>query len=230
MWPRKGGTVEDDQDSALFIENFGEPTARDPVPRASFCQWAGILRESLLSYWRRDGWATYANGRLWTVNPEDYEHLVHAWLEGTPFLSIDTYHAFARSAFGKLYLCGEASGVGVSIDPIRGEAFALQNRLRFKSLTQQNGGIKVFFACAELDDFDLLDADEELLFDRALSTCGPLLADEMYGFEPALVCGGEVAIGNLRRLKLQPHLHRLRQFATPSFPRYAVDAKPLAPM
>jgi len=41
---------------------------------------------------------------------------------------------------------------GVSIDPIRSEVFALQNCLRPKSLARQNGGIKAFFACAELDD------------------------------------------------------------------------------
>jgi hypothetical protein len=54
------------------------------------------------------------------------------------------------------------------------------------------------------------------------------MADEMYGFEPVLVCGGEVAIGNLRRLKLQPHLHMLREFAALAFPRYANNVKPLA--
>jgi len=69
---------------------------------------------------------------------------------------------------------------------------------------------------------------EELSFDRVVSTCGHLMADEMYGFEPVLVCGGEVAIGNLRRLKLQPHLHMLREFAALAFPRYAKNVKPLA--
>jgi len=100
--------MEDDQDFALFIENFGEATARDPVPEASLRRWAGILPDSLLRYWRRDGWANYGNGRLWTVNPEDYEDLMHAWLEETPFSQIDSYHVFARSGFGRLYLCGEA--------------------------------------------------------------------------------------------------------------------------
>ncbi|MEN5390914.1 T6SS immunity protein Tdi1 domain-containing protein [[Pseudomonas] hibiscicola] len=100
--------------------------------------------------------------------------------------------------------------------------------MRPKSLARQEGGIKAFFACAELDDFDLMDGDEELLFDRAVNTCGNLLADEMFGFEPALVCGGQITIENVRKLKIQPHLHMLREFATPAFPRYAIDVKPLA--
>jgi len=220
--------MEEDQDFALFIENFGEASERASVPRASFSKWAGVLPASLLSYWHRDGWANYGNGRLWTVNPEDYEGSVHAWLAGTPFSSIDTYHAFARSGFGMLFLCGEASGAGLSINPIRSEVFALQNCLRPKSLGRQDSGIKAFFGCAELDDFDLVDEAEEPLFERAVSRCGPLLVDEIYGFEPALACGGEAAITNLRRLKLQPHLHILREFAAPSFPRYAIDVKPLS--
>lgn len=220
--------MEEDEDFAIFMESFGEATEHDPVPETAFSKWTGILPESLLSYWRRDGWANYGNGRLWTVNPEDYEGLMHSWLAGTPFSLIDTYHVFARSGFGRLYLCGEASGVGVSIDPIRSEVFALQNCLRPKSLARQEGGIKASFACAELEDFDLMDGAEELPFDRVVSTCGHLMADEIYGFEPALVCGGEVAIGNLRRFKLQPHLHMLREFAAPAFPRYANNVKPLA--
>jgi len=220
--------MDDDQDFALFIETFGEASGHAAVPETSFTRWAGILPESLLIYWRRDGWASYGNGRLWTVNPEEYGGLVGAWLAGTPFPLIDTCHVFARSGFGRFYLCGEASGAGLSIDPIRSEVFALQNCLRHKSLGQQDGGIKAFFACAELDDFDLADEAEELLFERALNRCGPLLADKMYGFEPALAYGGEASISNLRRLKLHPHLHMLREFAAPAFPRYAIDVKPLA--
>ena len=219
--------MEEDEDFALFIESFGEATEHDPVPETAFSKWTGILPESLLSYWRRDGWANYGNGRLWTVNPEDYEGLMHTWLADTPFPLIDTYHVFARSGFGRLYLCGEASGAGVSIDPIHSEVFALQNCLRPKSLARQEGGIKAFFACAELEDFDLMDGADELLFDTAVNMRGPLLADETYGFEPALVCGGEVVAGNLHRLKLQPYLHKLREFAAPAFPRYAIDVKRL---
>lgn len=220
--------LEHDEDFALFIEAFGEANEHIPAPEACFSKWLGILPASLLTYWRRDGWASYGDGRLWTVNPEGYEGVVDVWLAGTPFSHIDTYHVSARTGFGKLFLCGERSGVGLSIDPVRCKVFALQNRLRSKSIEQQDGGIKAFFACAELDDFDMEDGEEELLFDRAVEAFGALSADEMYGLEPALACGGEVALGNLSRLKLLPHLHMLREFEAPVFPRYAMDVKPLA--
>ncbi len=218
---------EEDPHFAWFIEKFGEPTARVSVPEASFNKWSGVLPASLLSYWQRDGWASYGNGRLWMVNPEEYEDAMQAWLDGTPFPMIDTYHVFARSGFGTLYLCGESSGKGVSISPIWNEVFGLQNCLRFKSIERQDGGIQAFFACANPEDFDLKNEDDDALFDSAAKMYGTLLADEMYGFEPALVCGGEVRLSNLRRIKLLPHLHMLRDFALPSFPSYAIDVKPL---
>lgn len=220
--------MEDDQYFAFFIENFGEATAHDPVPEASFRRWAGVLPESLLRCWRRDGWANYGNGRLWTVNPEDYEDQVHTWLEETPFPQIDSYHVFARSSFGDIYFCGESSGAGLVLSPVWNRILCLQSCLRFKPLVRQDSGIQAFFASARHEDFDLIDQAGEPLFERAMRTCGSLQADEMYGFEPALVCGGQVVIGNLRRLKLHPHLNLLRQFAAPAFPRYAIDAKPLA--
>ncbi|MCY1545520.1 GAD-like domain protein [compost metagenome] len=64
----------------------------------------------MLQIWQEEGWASYGNGRIWTVNPEDYEHIKDAWLSDTPLASIDNFHVVARSAFGDLYLSGEKRG------------------------------------------------------------------------------------------------------------------------
>lgn len=216
-----------DPDFELFVRTFGEAADRVSVPEECFDKWTNVLPASLLSYWREDGWASYGSGRLWTVNPDDYRDVKDAWLEQTPFASIDTYHVYARSGFGRLYLCGEASGRGASIDPIGNEVFALQNCLRFKSLDRQDGGIRAFFACRDLEDFDCRDDEGELLFERALDRLGRLRVDEMYGFEPALALGGNICLEGMRRVKIQQHLHLLRELEPPSFPKYSVGVKPL---
>ncbi len=103
----------------------------------------GHLARIALSYWRRDGWANYGNGRLWTVNPEDYDGLMRAWLAGTHLhRSIPTM--CLPEAGLDASTCGEASGAGLNIDPVSSEVFALQNCLRPKSLARQDGGIKAF--------------------------------------------------------------------------------------
>lgn len=185
--------------------------------------WSNKLPPILLTYWREEGWATYANGLLWIVNPDDYEYIKNIWLEDTPLATFDNFHVIARSAFGDLYLCGERTGRSVTIACPNNEILALKNKLKTKPLHDQDFSIKSFFACRDPEDFDYYDINGKLLFERAVEKYGPLEPDEMYGFEPALVMGGHPTLDNLRRLKLNPHLHILREFGSPTLPFSNID-------
>ena len=206
-----------------FIEKFGEATYRMPVPEITLAQWADKLPPILLTYWREEGWAGYANGRVWTVNPDEYEDIKDAWLEETSFANIDKFHVIARDAFGDLYLCGETTGASVTITCVHNEILALKNQLKPKSLPDLDPSIQALFGSAKLEDFDYKDTKGKYLFDRAMKKYGPLKPDEMYGFEPALVMGGDATLDNLRRVKLDPYLHILRQFDNPELPLSQLD-------
>lgn len=212
-----------DPDFAYFIKKFGEATHTTPVPETSLAQWHDKLPPALLTYWREEGWCGYANGRLWTVNPDDYEDIKDAWLDGTPLPNLDTFHVIARSAFGKLYLCGEKTGASITIICPHNEILALKNQLKPRSLHDQDPSVQALFGVAKLNSLDYPDMNGKLLFERAMKKYGPLAPDEVYGFEPALVLGGSATLANLRRLKIDPHLHILRQFDTPNFPFGGVD-------
>lgn len=202
---------------SYFIEKFGKATTRTVVPGAKIAKWSNKLPPVLLTYWREEGWAGYANGRLWTVNPDEYQDIKDAWLEETPFCTFDRFDVIARSAFGDLFVCGEKTGRSLTISCAHNETLALKNKLKPRSLLNQNPSVQSFFGSRKPEDFDYPDSSGELLFDRAMKTYGPLAPDEMYGFEPALVLGGNAKIENLRRFKLDPHLHILRQYAPQSF-------------
>ncbi len=212
-----------DPSFALFIKTFGEANFRTSPHEGSFARWSNKLPPILLTYWQKEGWASYANGLLWTVDPDDYEHIKNIWLEDTPLARVDTFHVIARSAFGNLYLCGERTGRSVTIACPNNEILALKNKLRTKPLHDQDFSIQSFFGSRDPEDFDYEDINGELLFERAVKKYGPLEPDEMYGFEPALVMGGHPTLDNLRRLKLNPHLHILRQFGSPILPFSNVD-------
>ncbi len=212
---------------AYFVEKFGEATQRTPVPEEIIREWEDKLPPLVMNIWRQEGWASYGDGRFWTVNPTDYAHIKDAWLAETPLATLDTFHVIARTAFGKLYLCGEKTGASTTIICIHNEILAQKNRLKPRSLQNQDSSIQALFGVAEPDGCDYKDTSGKLLFNRAMKKYGPLASDEMYGFEPALVLGGAPTLENLRRLKLDPHLLILRDFDTPTLPFSGVDLEKL---
>lgn len=216
-----------DEHFAEFIECFGEATHHTSVPESSVAKWENRLPPVLIEYWRNEGWAGYANGLLWTVNPDDFEDLKNAWLENTPLESFDDFHVIARSAFGNLYLCGERTGRSVTITCNQNEILALKNRLKPKTREAQNLTVQSLFGSSDPEDFDMPDSNGKLLFNRALKSCGALQPDELYGFEPALVLGGTPTLKNLRRLKLDQHLLILRNFEKPTLPFSDIDIEDL---
>ncbi|HEQ0196601.1 MULTISPECIES: GAD-like domain-containing protein [Pseudomonas] len=216
-----------DQDFAYFIKKFGEANSRTRIPEAVIANWTDKLPPLLLTIWRDEGWASYGEGRFWTVNPEDYEHIKDAWLENTPLADFDNFHVIARTAFGVLYLCGEKTGRSATIACLHNEILALKNKLKVRPLHDHDPSIQALFGASKPADFDYPDSNGKLLFERAVKKYGPLAQDEMYGFEPALVLGGSPTLENLRRLKLDPHLLILRNFDTPTLPFSGVDLEKL---
>ncbi|PTT89447.1 GAD-like domain protein [Pelomonas sp. HMWF004] len=214
-----------DEDFAFFISEFGEAQARREVPEDVIDRWKGRLPEKLLHYWKQEGWCGYADGLFWTVNPDDYEDLVDEWLEGTSLEEVDSFHVIARSGLGLLYLFGEQTGCGVRIDCSLHAIFA--HDLKRKSQDEIEQRLPWFFSNLEPKANDLKDANRVPLFKRALTALGPLAEDEMYGFEPALVLGGEMTLGHLRKVKLIQHLMILRQLAPPTIPFGNIDIEKL---
>lgn len=212
-----------DEDFAWFIGKFGEATHRVEASADTIERWRGRLPEQLMTYWREEGWCGYANGLFWSVNPDDYEDLISEWLAGTPLEKLDTFHVIARTAFGKLYACGEKAGPVVDVSCQLHAIFAQKKELRPRDAADLDFKIRGFFAGSRLDGCDLHTNDDGPLFERALKKLGPLAPDEMYALEPAVVLGGPIALDHLVRVKLDPHLTLLRQLAAPTMPYADVD-------
>lgn len=206
-----------DEDFEVFIEEFGEATHRVEVPSASIEKWRDKLPDQLLKYWNNEGWGSYANGLFWIVNPDDYEDLVNEWIEDTSLEQIDAFHVVGRTAFGNLYVCGERSGVNMTISCPLNAIFVLPKDLKPKSKEDQDWSVKSFIGLS-ISECDLKDESGVPLFEQALAKLGPLAADEVYGFEPAIVLGGKMRLENLAKLKLDVHLTILRQLASPTLP------------
>ncbi|OTA20399.1 GAD-like domain protein [Xenorhabdus beddingii] len=137
------------------------------------------------------------------------------WLEDTPFESIDSYHAIARNGFGKLYLCGEVTGLNLTIDCIFNTIFYSKERSYKKEKGKLDREISSFFGIKSNDGLDLKGNTKKGFFSCAVEKYGPLNENEIFGFEPAIILGGEIKLENVRKLDMHIHLDILRQFADP---------------
>lgn len=188
---------------ARFLEKFGSPVDRQDVPASSIEHYRGKLPTQLLEYWTEHGWCGYGDGIFWIVNPQEYEEVVASWIEGTELQKRDTYHLIARGAFGDLYLWGEKTGFSLKITSILSRCVIHD----FEPTPEQmDRKIQDFIVSRKVDSNDYGD-----LFKPAKKKLGTLRNDEMYGFVPALMFGGQDTLDHLEKVKAVEHLILLSQ-------------------
>ncbi|WP_406610081.1 GAD-like domain-containing protein [Agarivorans sp. JK6] len=185
-------------------EEFGPAEKSQHVPIETINKFKGKLPDKLLEYWQKYGWCSYAKGLFWTVNPEEWEPVLEAWIGNTEFMEKDAYHIIARSAFGELLFWGENTGHSLSINPIYGLVFPSFNTSYERA--KEDLELQLFFSSSSKDEFDIEDDSEEPMFDEALEVLGELEPDTMYGFVPALALGGQAKLENLQKVSAIEHL------------------------
>jgi hypothetical protein len=193
-----------------FLKEFGPPIEKRVVPQASISRYHGKLPDQLLAYWLEHGWCGYADGLFWTVNPQEYEPAVEAWIGDTPYWEEDKYHVIARGAFGDVYLFGEHHGRDLHI-------IATDCRMMpsGRVIADPNLGIRAFIGSRGRGACDFCDMHGTPLFAPALKKLGRLKHDEMYGFVPALALGSAATLEHVQKVKAVEHLVLLAQFSEP---------------
>ena len=199
-----------------FIERFLTEKKMAPaihsraVPPETIAKFNGKLPDKLLEYWQAYGWCGYADGLLWTVDPDEWEDELEEWIGDTEFMERDAYYVIARTAFGELILWGEKTGQSLKVVTSWGTIYPAFDADEFA-----NDGpdltLQLFFSVASRDTFDMNDEKEKPLFNRALAKLGPLDHDTMYGFVPALGMGGKAMLDNLQKLDAHVHLSIIAQ-------------------
>jgi len=214
--------------SYFFDERgFGPAEKTQEVSAHILTHYKGKLPDLLLKYWELYGWSRYGKGLFWLVDPSAYEPVLKVWLRGTPFLAQDSYYVIARSAFGRLFLWGTRSGQSLKIDSAWGQIFPKDSTPAMRE-GRVDRLVESFLMVQKKESLDFEDFQQKLLFERALANLGPLSAEEMYGFEPALALGGRAELKNLRRVDAITHLTLLAELGERKIMRDIVkDAKAL---
>ncbi len=191
-----------------FLNVFGAPCSQTPCTAEAIKKYTGKLPDRLLAYWQEYGFCGFNNGLFWIVNPDDYEDTLDEWLEHTDIPDNDIYHVFARNAFGDLFLWGEETGYKYEITASNGWVIEKNGNSR-----QENDfTLECFFGGADIEDHDVESENGTPLFEECVKKFGVLQADEMFGFEPSLIVGGESKLVNINKVNIDVHLSILAQF------------------
>ena len=192
-----------DQYFEYFLQNFGPAIDKREVPRETLDRFKGKLPNQLMVYWQEHGFSGYAEGLFWTVDPQDYEPVLDAWLGDTSFVENDALHIIARTAFGHLLVWGEKSGFCLQLFAPGSYVMEHQTALQKEDL---EFAAQMFFGFLEREPFEF-----DGRFKLAKRRLGRLNRDEMYGFVPALALGGAADVNHLEKVKAVEHLVLLAQ-------------------
>ncbi|TCM61434.1 hypothetical protein EC844_12832 [Acinetobacter calcoaceticus] len=194
-------------------KGFGPPTQVERVTEQTLHRYKGKLPDQLLEYWKVFGFSAWGNGLFWLVNPEDYQDVLDAWLEHIETLPFEEYFVIARSAFGDLKVWGTIHGNCYKIASTISSVFPSMEEIK---KGEENYLVRSFFASQDKNFLDFDDWKNKPLFERAVKKYGELNQHEMFGFEPALILGGEVKLENVRKLPIISHLQFLASLDTPN--------------
>lgn len=183
-----------------FKEKYSSAIGSVKVSEEIINKYTDILPNELIELWKSHGFGGYENGLLWTINPDEYSGQILDWF------NVDiAYVVFARTALGDLFILE---------DEYNGERTVMHLDVRHADTsTIANSVMALFRKFLDRDYF--LKRTKSKAFGKAVTKFGEVMADECYGYEPALVLGGSESLKNLNKVKIIPHLSILAQAGGP---------------
>lgn len=201
-----------DEDFEYFLTKFPLTIPGTRCTDEHVRGYTGLVPDCLISYWQDYGFSGFGNGLIWLVDPIEWKVTTEEILLDTikhPRLGDDAqYIPFIRSAFGKVWFWTPGYGVSLVVEPVRGSVF-------FRTVTESSKEdlewtLKAFFTGTEQKQFDFLDREEDLMFDRVYEHLGALQFDELYGFAPGLRIGGAAIVEATHLFQIHVHMALLR--------------------
>ena len=210
-------TYKPDDEFDYFLEKFGEPNTISSISDDIFLKYKDKLPDQLMTYWKEYGFCSFKDGLFSIVNPDDYRSTMIDWIHKTEVFKKDSFHVIARSGFGDLYLWGEKSGNSYIVEPRNSEIFSTGGDYDLISKGKADKAMQFFFSSKGPERIDLKDiGNGKLLFAKAVKRFGPLEADEMFTFVPALFVGGEQKMAHVKKENIFIQLDILAKMGTPS--------------
>lgn len=185
-----------------FMQSFTASSKGDAVPGAVLAAWKGMVPNLLLALWRRDGFARYRDDRLILADPHLYAEVAAAFLRGNQMEDVDTFHVYAVTAFGQIFLCGENTSAQISINPHSGHVSTESDLPGPADAAERNWKLAFLLEALDGPYLDVTDDDDRPLHAHARERLGPLAPNEIYSFSPSVSDGGWDAAHLVKRDRL----------------------------
>jgi len=196
-----------------FLEEFENPQ-NSKVPDKNYIEnYKNKLPATLLRFWEKYGFCSFLDGIFSIVDPEEYRGILEEWFSKTSIAQdSNNYHVIARSGYGDLFIWNEIAGRSYEINSMNG--WIIENDSDNKMDMEKQLGL--FFASKSPCSLDIEDVEtDEEIFEAAVEKLGPLTEDEIFGFVPLLVVGGDMVLDNLQKVNIHIHLDLILQFNEP---------------
>jgi hypothetical protein len=184
------------QDNPSYIGSFhgfaGPPTVYRPFSEADRERLAGRLPDAMLELLTIDGWSSFRRQALWFCDPDDMLDVKISWLEDFPDAEI-----FLRTALGDFYFWDGQ--------------YVWSCLVHTSQVMYASNNITWFFAdfITDMALFKALGLPKFSNLGR--KQLGPLTADEMFFWTPAIQLGGSWETSKLQKGRMNVALDILSQ-------------------
>ena len=189
-----------DEDFDYFLKKFGEPQDCQKADEKVIEAYRHKLPKQIFIYWRELGWCSYGEGRIWIVNPAEYEEVLKERMKGTKYENRNDLSIIARSAFGVLYVWSSAKGKLMDIDPNQNTINVYSDvDINKLSNEKENEEMRFFWGGKQLKYMELMDKNWNPMFEKVFTKLGKLQSNEMYGWKHHIAISGERSVENMTK-------------------------------
>jgi hypothetical protein len=180
-----------------FIEKYGLPCDHIPVTDNELVNYQNLLPESLLDFWQRFGFGSYADGLLWIHSPNTFEDVIEEWTGLPP----DQTALIFRSSFGNFCIWKKNRAYLIDV--------------HFGRISQISQSIEFLFNYLLCREQFLKDVLISGLHQQSVAKLGALSVDECFTFVPAKALGGSGKLDDVQRVSMQEQLLLLSKIVGP---------------
>lgn len=178
-----------------FMNEYGPPAEPEKAEPKLLEEYKGVVPDQMIEFWEKFGFASYADGLLWAINPKQLEDVLTEWFPENP--EPPRAVPIVRTALGKVIYWHK-------------DKFHLLD-VNHNNRFEAGDNVEIIFDYFLVGEAARRSILQELLFKEALKKFGPLRRDEMYGFKLPLAMGGNYDLDNMEKMKLREQLSILAQ-------------------